>query len=94
VGGGGETHCPDFAAPPPMFAPFTLRGMRLANRVVVSPMCQYLAVEGAPNDWHLVHYGARALGGAGLLYTEMTCVAPEARITRWCRPVCARTCQW
>ena len=75
---------PDLSAPPPMFAPFTLRGMRLANRVVVSPICQYLAVEGAPNDWHLVHYGARALGGAGLVYTEMTCVAPEARITPGC----------
>lgn len=75
---------PDFAAPPPMFAPFTLRGMRLANRVVVSPMCQYSAVEGTPNDWHLVHYGARALGGAGLLYTEMTCVAADARITPGC----------
>lgn len=75
---------PDFAAPPPMFAPFTLRGLRLANRVVVSPMCQYSAVDGTPNDWHLVHYGARALGGAGLLYTEMTCIAPEARITPGC----------
>ncbi len=75
---------PDFAAPPPMFAPFTLRGMRLANRVVVSPMCQYSAAEGTPNDWHLVHYGARALGGAGLLYTEMVCVAAEARITPGC----------
>jgi anthraniloyl-CoA monooxygenase len=74
----------DFAPPPPMFAPLTLRGMRLANRVVVSPMCQYAAVEGTPNDWHLVHYGARALGGAGLLYTEMTCVSPEARITPGC----------
>ena len=75
---------PGFAAPPPMFAPFTLRGMRLANRVVVSPMCQYSAVEGTPNDWHLVHYGARALGGAGLIYTEMTCVSAEARITPGC----------
>jgi anthraniloyl-CoA monooxygenase len=74
----------DFAAPPPMFAPFTLRGMRLANRVVVSPMCQYSAVEGTPNDWHLVHYGARAVGGAGLLYTEMTCVSAQARITPGC----------
>jgi len=75
---------PDFAVPPPMFAPFTLRGMRLANRVVVSPMCQYAAEEGTPNDWHLVHYGARALGGAGLVYTEMTCISPEARITPGC----------
>ena len=69
---------------PPMFAPFTLRGMRLANRVVLSPMCQYAAAEGTPNDWHLVHYGARAVGGAGLIYTEMTCVSPEARITPGC----------
>ncbi|TSA10670.1 MAG: bifunctional salicylyl-CoA 5-hydroxylase/oxidoreductase, partial [Betaproteobacteria bacterium] len=75
---------PDFAPPPPMFAPLTLRGMRLANRVVVSPMCQYSAVDGTPNDWHLVHYGARALGGAGLLYTEMVCVAADARITPGC----------
>ena len=75
---------PGFAAPPPMFAPFTLRGMRLVNRVVVSPMCQYSAAEGTPNDWHLVHYGARALGGAGLVYTEMTCVAADARITPGC----------
>jgi len=75
---------PDFAAPPPMFAPLTLRGMRLVNRVVVSPMCQYSAVDGTPNDWHLVHYGARALGGAGLIYTEMTCISAEARITPGC----------
>lgn len=74
----------DFAAPPPMFAPLTLRGMRLANRVVVSPMCQYCATDGTPDDWHLVHYGARALGGAGLVYTEMTCVSAEARITPGC----------
>ena len=74
----------DFTAPPPMFAPFTLRGMQLVNRVVVSPMCQYCATDGALNDWHLVHYGARALGGAGLLYTEMTCVSAEARITPGC----------
>ena len=74
----------DFVPPPPMFAPLTLRGMRLANRVAVSPMCQYAAVDGTPNDWHLVHYGARALGGAGLIYTEMTCVSAEARITPGC----------
>ncbi|MBE0613818.1 MAG: bifunctional salicylyl-CoA 5-hydroxylase/oxidoreductase [Burkholderiales bacterium] len=74
----------DFAAPPPMFAPLSLRGMLLVNRVVVSPMCQYSAVDGTSNDWHLVHYGARALGGAGLLYTEMTCVSPDARITPGC----------
>ena len=84
-----------FAAPPPMFAPFTLRGMRLANRVVVSPMCQYSAVDGTPNDWHLVHYGARALGGAGLIYTEMTCVSAAARITPGCAGLyAAEHAQW
>ncbi|MGQ0647257.1 MAG: oxidoreductase, partial [Gemmatimonadaceae bacterium] len=70
--------------PPPMFTPFTLRGMTLENRVVVSPMDMYSASDGVPNDFHLVHYGARALGGAGLLMTEMTCVSPEARITLGC----------
>jgi anthraniloyl-CoA monooxygenase len=74
----------DFRPPPPMFAPFHLRGMRLANRVVVSPMCQYCAVDGTPTDWHFVHYGSRAVGGAGLLFTEMTCVAADARITPGC----------
>lgn len=69
---------------PPMFTPFTLRGMTVVNRVAVSPMAQYSAVDGLPGDWHLVHYGARATGGAGLLFTEMTCVAPDARITPGC----------
>jgi anthraniloyl-CoA monooxygenase len=69
---------------PPMFQPFRLRGMSLANRVVVSPMCQYSAEDGVPTDWHLVHYGARATGGAGLIYTEMTCPSAEARITPGC----------
>jgi anthraniloyl-CoA monooxygenase len=69
---------------PPMFAPFHLRNMDLANRVVVSPMCQYQASEGVPGDWHLVHYGSRGLGGAGLVYTEMTAVAADARITPGC----------
>jgi anthraniloyl-CoA monooxygenase len=69
---------------PPMFAPFRLREMTLANRVVVSPMAQYSAVDGVPNDWHLVHYGARAQGGAGLVFIEMTCVSPEGRITPGC----------
>lgn len=69
---------------PPMFMPFSLRGMELANRVVVSPMAQYSAAEGVPGDWHLVHYGSRSVGGAGLLFTEMTCVGPEARITPGC----------
>ena len=69
---------------PPMFAPFRLRGLELANRVVVSPMATYSAVDGCPTDFHLVHYGARAQGGAGLVYTEMTCVSAEGRITPGC----------
>jgi anthraniloyl-CoA monooxygenase len=69
---------------PPAFAPLPLRELWLANRVVVSPMAQYSAVDGMPNDWHLVHYGERAKGGAGLLFVEMTCVSPEARITPGC----------
>ncbi|MBV9883132.1 MAG: FAD-dependent monooxygenase, partial [Sphingomonadaceae bacterium] len=71
-------------AAPPMFAPFRLRGLALANRVVVSPMAMYSAEDGTPGDFHLVHYGARAQGGAGLIYTEMTCVSPEGRITPGC----------
>jgi anthraniloyl-CoA monooxygenase len=69
---------------PPMFAPFRLRAMELANRVVVSPMATYSAVDGCPTDFHLVHYGTRAQGGAGLVYTEMTCVSAEGRITPGC----------
>ena len=68
----------------PMFAPFQLRDMKLVNRVVVSPMAQYKAVAGCPTDWHFVHYAERAKGGAGLVYTEMTCVSPEGRITPGC----------
>ena len=68
----------------PMFQPFALREMRLKNRVVVSPMAQYKAVDGCPTDWHFVHYAERAKGGAGLVYTEMTCVSPEGRITPGC----------
>lgn len=68
----------------PMFQPFKLRDMAIANRVVVSPMCMYSAVDGMPGDFHLVHYGARAMGGAGLIFTEMTCPAPDARITPGC----------
>ena len=68
----------------PMFAPFRLRDMALANRIVVSPMAQYKAVDGCPTDWHFVHYAERAKGGAGLVYTEMTCVSPEGRITPGC----------
>ncbi len=69
---------------PPMFAPFRLRGMSLENRIAVSPMATYSAVDGTPNDFHLVHYGARAQGGAGLVFTEMTCVSPTGRITPGC----------
>jgi anthraniloyl-CoA monooxygenase len=72
------------AARPPMFLPFSLAGLRVANRVVVSPMAQYKATDGVPDDWHLMHYGARAIGGAGLLFTEMTCVSPSGRITPGC----------
>ncbi len=68
----------------PMFAPFRLRDMYLTNRIVVSPMAQYKAVDGCPTDWHFVHYAERAKGGAGLVYTEMTCVSPEGRITPGC----------
>lgn len=68
----------------PMFAPFSLRGMQLDNRVVVSPMAQYKAVGGCPTDWHLVHYAERAKGGAALVTVEMTCVSPSGRITPGC----------
>ncbi|MDP5367698.1 MAG: bifunctional salicylyl-CoA 5-hydroxylase/oxidoreductase [Paracoccaceae bacterium] len=68
----------------PMFAPFRLRDMALVNRIVVSPMAQYKAVEGCPTDWHFVHYAERAKGGAGLVYTEMTCVSADGRITPGC----------
>jgi anthraniloyl-CoA monooxygenase len=70
--------------PPPMFMPFALRGMQLENRVVVSPMDQYMAADGMPNEWHLVHLGSRAVGGAGLVFVEMTCPSPEARISPGC----------
>ena len=75
---------PEGFSAPPMFAPFHLRDMALRNRVVVSPMAQYMAVDGVPGDWHLVHYGARAVGGAGLVFTEMTCTSADARITPGC----------
>jgi anthraniloyl-CoA monooxygenase len=68
----------------PMFQPLRLREMTLANRAVVSPMCMYSADEGVPTDFHLVHYGSRAIGGAGLIFTEMTCVGRDARITPGC----------
>jgi len=75
----------DIARPlAPMFQPFRLRSLTLDNRVVVSPMCQYSAQDGMPNDWHLVHYGSRAIGGAGLMFTEMTDVSEKARISLGC----------
>jgi anthraniloyl-CoA monooxygenase len=70
--------------PPPMFTPFRVRNLRLQNRVVVSPMSMYSAGDGLPNDWHLVHLGSRAVGGAGLLIAEMTDVSREARISPGC----------
>jgi anthraniloyl-CoA monooxygenase len=69
---------------PPMFAPLKLRDMKVQNRITVSPMAMYSAVDGVPNDFHFVHYGERAIGGAGLLFTEMTCVSPEGRISPGC----------
>jgi len=74
----------DAALRAPMFTPFRLREMSLKNRIVVSPMAQYKAVDGCPTDWHLIHYGERAKGGASLVYTEMTCISAEGRITPGC----------
>ncbi|MBW8831843.1 MAG: bifunctional salicylyl-CoA 5-hydroxylase/oxidoreductase [Burkholderiales bacterium] len=84
------------ASVPPMFTPFTVRGLTLKNRVVVSPMAQYSAVDGVPTDHHLVHLGARALGGAGLVFTEMSCPTPDARITPACTGLWndAQTAAW
>jgi anthraniloyl-CoA monooxygenase len=89
--GGAETWfqrqagaCGDNLGRAPMFAPFRLRGMELENRIVVSPMAQYKAVDGCPTDWHFAHYAERAKGGAGLICIEMTCVSPEGRITPGC----------
>src|SRR3954471_24028060 len=91
---------PDFVAAladtPPMFTPFHLRDLTLANRVVVSPMDMYTSLDGTPGDFHLVHLGARAIGGAGLVMTEMICTSPEGRITPgcgglWCE---AHTAAW
>jgi anthraniloyl-CoA monooxygenase len=82
--GAGQKLRRDGTPVPPMFQPFTLRGLRIENRVVVSPMCQYSAEDGLINDWHTMHYGARAVGGAGLVYTEMVCVSKTARITPGC----------
>ncbi len=81
--GGGQGPGGDSAAPA-MFQPFRLGGLELKNRVIVSPMDMYSAVDGVPGDFHLVHLGAKALGGAGLVMTEMVCVSPEGRITPGC----------
>jgi anthraniloyl-CoA monooxygenase len=75
---------PELPAVPPMFTPFKLRSVTLKNRVVVSPMAQYSAVDGLVGDYHLVHLGARAMGGAGIVFAEMTCTSPEGRITPGC----------
>lgn len=64
-----------------LFSPFTIRSVQLKNRIVVSPMCQYSSEDGFANDWHLVHLGSRAVGGAGLVFTEATAVSPEGRIS-------------
>ena len=64
-----------------LFSPFTIKNTTLKNRIVVSPMCQYSSVDGFANDWHLVHLGTRAVGGAGLVFTEAAAVSPEGRIT-------------
>jgi anthraniloyl-CoA monooxygenase len=72
------------ATPPPMFTPYTVRGTTLKNRVVVSPMAQYSAVDGVVGDYHLVHLGARAMGGAGMIVAEMTAPGPDGRITPGC----------
>jgi len=68
----------------PMFTPFRVRGLELVNRVVVSPMAQYKAVDGCPTDWHFAHYAERAKGGAGLVFAEMTCITADGRITPGC----------
>ncbi len=88
---GHETGAPEAGAPdaaasavPPMFVPYRVRALTLANRIAVSPMAMYSATDGVAGDFHLVHLGQRALGGAGLVFTEMTCPSPDARITPGC----------
>jgi len=80
----GARVAPGKRCPPPFLTPFRLRDLTLTNRIVVSPMCQYSAVDGVPNDWHLQHLGSRAIGGAGLVMTEMTDVSPDGRISPGC----------
>src|SRR5690606_4469278 len=69
---------------PPMLTPYTVRSVTLKNRIVVSPMAMYSSIDGVPGDFHLVHLGGRAMGGAALVMVEMTCVSPEGRITPGC----------
>src|SRR5262249_955610 len=69
---------------PPMFTPISIRSLQLKNRVIVSPMATYMAEDGVPTDFHLVHLASRAMGGAAMVVTEMTCVTPDARITPGC----------
>ncbi|RYG66116.1 NADH:flavin oxidoreductase/NADH oxidase, partial [bacterium] len=64
-----------------LFSPYALKGVKLRNRIVVSPMCQYMAEEGVANEWHRAHYASLARGGAGLVILEATAVSPEGRIT-------------
>lgn len=82
--------------PTPMFTPYDLRGLTLANRVVMAPMAQYCAEDGDINEWHFTHYTSRAIGGAGLIFTEMTCPTPDARITTGCTGLWsdAQEAQW
>jgi anthraniloyl-CoA monooxygenase len=80
----GIDPAPNGAVPPPMFTPYKVRNLTLHNRIVVSPMAMYSAKDGLPDDFHLVHIGARAMGGAALIFPEMTCVSPDARITPGC----------
>src|SRR5271165_7455123 len=73
----------DMSGPSDLFSPFTIRGIELPNRIATSPMCQYSSHDGFATDWHLVHLGSRAVGGAGLVFVEATAVSPEGRITPW-----------
>src|SRR3954447_23739655 len=66
-----------------LFDPYTIRGVTFRNRIFVSPMCQYSSDDGMPNDWHFVHLGTRAVGGAGLVMVEASGVSPAGRITAW-----------
>ncbi len=69
---------------PHLFRPITFRSVTARNRIMLSPLCEYSAKEGVPNDWHMVHLGARAVGGAGIVFTEATAVEPRGRISHAC----------